>query len=57
MRAIRLRTVVVSLLLTFAVSASAAPSDRGSINPLSKLGRAIIRILEDAAIKIGLPPG
>jgi len=58
MRTVRRYALGVSLLvaLTFSNAAIAAPAGRHE-NALTKIKNIVVRILEDLAIKGGLPPG
>lgn len=58
MRRIRKYALGVSLLIALAVSnsASAAPAGRPE-NVLARVKNIVVRILDDLAIRGGLPPG
>ena len=59
MQTIRRYTLGVSLLLALAFSSSAiaAPNGGRGDDPLTAIRKLIVKILEDVAIKGGLPPG
>ena len=59
MRTVRGVTLAVSLLAgaVFTSQATAAPKNGQGNNALRTISSVIVRILDELAIKIGLPPG
>jgi hypothetical protein len=59
MRIVRRYALAISVLLTFTFNSAAlaAPRNGGGHDPVGFLKRLVVKILDDAGIKIGLPPG
>ena len=59
MRTVRKTALGVFLLVAFALNSAAVASPvthRGE-DPLTRIKKLIVKVLDDVAIKIGLPPG
>jgi hypothetical protein len=57
MRRIQRVLVAVSLFVALAGNAVAAPGGSRGDDPLTAIRKLVVKILDDVAAKIGLPPG